>query len=217
MPATTIETLRQQIELSELLQAGRDAMIEPQDLPGRFGRVIADIDRVLAAMDCPCVLAGGWAVWRHGYAARVTRDIDIVLPRDRVDEFLRVAGVSGFDVLTATAGRWPKVEHRQTQITVDILPEGERPGTAARPAPTMIPSPTELGGLAGALRYIDLARLIELKFAAGRPRDLADVVELIRSNPKRCDAIRRHLADVHADYAASFDQLREQADDADDR
>lgn len=217
MPATTIETLTQQIELSEMLQAGRDTMIEPQDLPGRFGRVIADIDRVLAAMDCPSVLAGGWAVWRHGYAARVTQDLDIVLPRDRIDEFVRVAGVSGFDVLTAIPGRWPKVEHRQTQITVDILPEGERPGTATRPAPTVIPSPTELGGAAGALRYVDLARLIELKLAAGRPRDLADVVELIRSNSTRRDAIRRHLEDVHADYVATFDQLCEQADDADVR
>lgn len=217
MPATTIETLAQQIELSDLLQAGRDAMIEPQDLPGRFGRVIADIDRVLSAMGCPSVLAGGWAVWRHGYAARVTQDVDIVLPRDRIEEFLRVAAVTGFDVLTVTPGRWPKVEHGQTRITVDILPEGEHPGTSARPAPTTIPSPMKLGGTAGALRYITLPQLIELKLAAGRPRDLADVVELVRSNPTRRDAIRRHLADVHAGYVATFDELLEQADDADKR
>jgi hypothetical protein len=213
----TIETLTHQVELSELLQAGRDSMIEPQDLPGRFGRVIADVDRVLAATGCPSVLAGGWAVWRHGYAARVTQDVDIVLPRDRIDEFLRVAAVSGFNVLSVTPGRWPKVVHRQTQITVDILPEGERPGTAARPAPTTIPSPTELGGSAGALRYIDLARLIELKLAAGRPRDLADVVELVRSNRTQRPLIRGHLETAHADYVATFDQLLERADDADDR
>lgn len=190
-------------------------MIEPQDLPERFGRVIADVDRVLAAMGCASVLAGGWAVWRHGYAARVTQDVDIVLPQDRIDEFLRVAGGSGFDILTVQAGRWPKVLHRQTQITVDILPEGERPGTASRPAPTTIPSPGDLGGSPGALRYIDLDRLIELKLAAGRARDLADIVELIRSNPAERDRFRQHVAGVHADYATLFDQLAEQADDAD--
>jgi hypothetical protein len=217
MPATTIETLTQQVELSELLRRGRDSMIEPQDLPGRFGRVIADVDRVLSAMSCPSVLAGGWAVWRHGYAARVTQDVDIVLPRDRLDEFLRVAAVSGFDVLAVSPGRWPKVLHRQTQITVDILPEGERPGTVARPAPTTIPSPTMLGGSIGRLQYIKLAHLIELKLAAGRPRDSADVVELIRSNASQQVTIRQHLESAHADYAATFDELLVQADHAGDR
>jgi len=62
-----------------------------------------------------------------------------------------------------------------------------------------------------------LASLFELKIAAGREKDRADVVVLIRTNQDQIDAIRQHLAKVHADYARTFDQLvssaREQQDE----
>jgi hypothetical protein len=34
----TAETLTQQLQLADALLAGRDRMLEPQDLPGRYGR-----------------------------------------------------------------------------------------------------------------------------------------------------------------------------------
>src|SRR5580704_17967377 len=70
-------------------------MFAPQDLPGRYGRVVRAVDHLLTIMRCPSVMAGGWAVWRHGFVGRVTQDIDIVLPADRIDEFVRLASVSG--------------------------------------------------------------------------------------------------------------------------
>lgn len=191
-------------------------MLEPQDLPGRYGRVVKAIDHLLQVMKCESVLGGGWAVWRHGYVGRVTEDIDIALPAARVDEFLQVAAVSGFEILPRQPGRWPKVRHKETDVKVDILPEGARPGTAARPAPTTIPAPAQLGALGTQLRYITFTRLIELKLAAGRPRDEADVAELIRANPSQVDAIRRHLVTVHADYVSAFDRLVERARDQED-
>jgi hypothetical protein len=112
---------------------------------------------------------------------RVTQDLDIVLPADRVEEFLCAAAVSGFEVLPATPGRWPKVHHQESDIQVDILPEGGCPGTAAKPAPTTIPHPKDLGAAGIALRYIPLAALMELKIAAGRARDEGDVIELLRA------------------------------------
>ena len=33
-------------------------------------------------------MAGGWAVWHHGYFARMTQDIDIALAKDQVDPML---------------------------------------------------------------------------------------------------------------------------------
>jgi hypothetical protein len=56
-----------------------------------------------------------------------------------------------------------------------------------------------------------LPSLIELKLAAGRARDEADVVELIRVNPEHLDAIRVHLSSVHFDYLEHFNQLVERA------
>src|SRR5690242_10164186 len=104
MSPITLEFLTDQLDLAESLLLGRQTMIEPQDLPGRFGRVVKGVDRVLASIDCEGLVGGGWAVWRHGYVGRVTQDLDIVLPADRIDEFLRVAQVSGFEILERPDG-----------------------------------------------------------------------------------------------------------------
>jgi hypothetical protein len=216
MAPITLAFLRQQLELADQLQVKGERMLEPQDLPGRYGRVVRAVDHLLQAIGSEAVVGGGWAVWYHGYVGRVTQDLDIALPADRVDDFLRVAAVSGFEVLPQKQGRWPKVLHKETGVQVDVLPEGARPGTAAKPAPTTIPHPARMGGSGTSLRYVSLPALIELKLAAGRARDESDVVELVRANPAQVDAIRQHLAGVHADYVAAFDFLIARAREQDD-
>jgi hypothetical protein len=211
LPAISIQTLSDRLTLADQLLSGRDTMLEPQDLPGRYGRVVNALDRVLVAIACEAVIGGGWAVWRHGFVGRVTQDIDVVLPASQLDEFLRVAAVSGFQVLAQPAGRWPKLVHKETGTNVDVLPEGGRPGVPARLAPTTIPEPRKLGAAGTRLRYAHLPGLIELKLAAGRARDVADIVELVRANPDRAPDIRAHLATVHADYVSRFDELVEEA------
>jgi hypothetical protein len=213
----TPDHLAAQLDLSESLCAGRRQMMEPQDLPGRFGRVIAALDCLLSAVGCEAVVAGGWAVWRHGYLGRVTQDVDIVVPEGRVDELLRVAAVSGFEVLPRRPGVWPKLRHKESDVSVDILPEGATPGTPAKPAPTTIPHPARLGARGTALTYIDLPGLIELKLAAGRVRDDSDVVEIVRANPEHVDRIRQHLLGVHPAYVARFDDLLQRAREQTDR
>jgi hypothetical protein len=126
----TGEALTRQLELADALLAGRNRMLEPQDLPGRYGRVVRALDRVLNACNCEAVVGGGWAVWRHGFVGRVTQDVDIALPKASVDDFLQAASVSGFEMISQPEGRWPKMRHRETGIEVDILPEGGRPGTS---------------------------------------------------------------------------------------
>lgn len=212
----SLEFLTQQLELADELLAKRAKMFTPQDLPGRYGCVVQAVDRVLQTTGCPAVLAGGWAVWHHGYIGRVTQDLDIVLPADRVEEFLRTATVSGFDVHSPPAGRWPKLTHRDTGISVDVLPEGGRPGTPAHPAPTTIPHPGQMGAAGQQLTYVALPRLVELKLAAGRVRDDGDITELLRTNPEHVDTIRRHLEGVHPDYIRRFDELRHRADEQQD-
>jgi len=207
MADITSEFLAAELEVAERLRAGRSKMLEPQDLPGRYGRVIRAIDRLLERVNCGAVVAGGWAVWRHGYLGRVTQDVDIVIPADRIDELLRVAAVSGFTVLPARAGIWPKLLHKESGINVDILPEGAIPGTSSKPAPTPIPHPARLGAEGSHLTYIHLCGLIELKLAAGRTRDESDVIELIRANANQIDTLREHLRGVHDHYGAYFDSL----------
>ncbi|MGA2616259.1 MAG: hypothetical protein ABSF26_01540 [Thermoguttaceae bacterium] len=211
-----LNLLAEQLELTDALRAGRDKMLEPQDLPGRYGRVIRALDRLLRATGCEAVVAGGWAVWRHGFLGRVTQDVDIVVPAALIQELLRVAPLGGFDVLPTPAGLWPKLLHKESGINVDLLPEGATPGTSAHPAPTTIPHPSRMGARGTRLAYIDLASLVELKLAAGRARDESDVVELLRANTDQAAAIREHLSQVHPHYATRFDDLlkraQEQAD-----
>jgi hypothetical protein len=208
---TSAATLVERLELADALLAGRNAMLEPQDLPGRYGRVVQALDRVLAACDCESVVGGGWAVWRHGYIGRVTQDIDVVLPNAKLAEFLQIASVSGFDMINVPTGNWPKLTHRATGIDVDILPEGSRPGTATRPAPSTIAHPSVMGAERGRLKYMSLAALVELKLAAGRLRDEADVVELLRENPDQIEQLRIHLASVHPQYADRLAELIERS------
>lgn len=212
-PVISADTLAAQLEMAELLRAGRDRMLDPQDLPGRYGRVVRALDRVLQAIQGQAVVAGGWAVWRHGYVGRVTQDMDIVVPIDHLDALLLSAAVSGFEVSRVAPGVWPKLHHKETGVDVDILPEDALPGTPSHPAPTRIPHPARLGAEEGRLRYIDLPGLIELKLAAGRARDESDVVELVLANPDRIDALRAHLATVHAQYVERFDELVARARD----
>ena len=60
------------------------------------------------------------------------------------------------------------------------------------------------------------AKIALLKLAAGRVRDEADVVELIRANPKEVAVIRAHLSAVHRDYVKAFDHLADRAKDQQD-
>ena len=154
-------------------------------------------------------------MWRHGYVGRVTQDVDIILPADHVQEFLHVASVSGFQVLPTLPRGWPKMLHKDTGVQVDILPEGERPGVPPEYAPTTIPSPAKLGARGATLQFIALPSLVELKLAAGRLKDQADVVELIRANSAQITAVRDHLANVHPRYVADFDQLIKRLDSDD--
>lgn len=201
------EALADQLAIADALLAGRESMLTPQELPGRYGRVVHAIDRVLQVTNSEALVGGGWAVWRHGFIGRVTQDIDIVLPADRIDEFLRVAAVSGFQVLSRVPGRWPKLLHKETDVQVDILPEGERPGIPPQFAPTTIPSPRQLGAIPGTLTYVGISTLVELKLAAARFKDKADVVEILRANASEISRIREHLAGVHSQYVALFDSL----------
>lgn len=185
----------------------------PRDLPGRYGRTVKDLERLLTAAQAMAVVAGGWAVWRYGYAGRVTEDVDIVVALEKVDVLKRLAGVFGFDFFDPPTGRWPKLQHRETGIEVDILPELGIPGTPSRPAPVPIGHPSRYQAEASSLRYINFNGLIELKLGAGRAKDIADLIELIKRHPDHLSEVQEYLATIHPNYLRLFQQLILQAQD----
>ena len=185
----------------------------PENLPGRYGRVIVDLKRLLLTTDALSVVAGGWAVWHHGYAGRITEDVDIVVAKSAIKDLERAAAVCGFDFLTPPEGRWPKLQHRETEIDVDLLPEGGIPGTPSNRAPVAIRGPLTYGAIEKTLQYISLPGLVELKLGAGRAKDTADLIELIQTHPGRIGELRKNVASVHTSYGPKFDQLVSQAEE----
>ena len=197
--------------IGEALRCMNAAESKPEDLPGRYGRTIADLKRLLQAIDALSVVAGGWAVWHHGYAGRVTEDVDIVVSQDAIDDLQRHATNFGFDFLPPPKGRWPKLFHRETRIDVDLLPEGGIPGTVSNRAPVAIRSPQSYGASWRSLPYISMAGLVELKLGAGRAKDIADLIEIIKMHPDRIQELQEHVTEIHASYGAKFVQLVQQA------
>lgn len=216
MPAT-LEFITEQVLLSEELRAGRETMLDPEDLPGKYGRVVREVNEILQLIKCEAVVAGGWAAWYRGYVDRVAQNVEIVLPANRIEEFRQIAAISGFELVPSADGRWPLLIHKATSVKLHILLEGARPYTSSRQAPTTIPTPRAMGAQGWRLRYMSLTSLIELKLATGWHRDLVDVMALAIANRSRLEEIRNHLANVLPDYAAQFEQLvkeaEEQADD----
>ena len=79
MSHLTLEYLTEQLELGEQLLVGRDKMFEPQDLPGRYGRVVHAVDRLLQVLSCGAVLAGGCSESGSHLAGGVGADKAIVV------------------------------------------------------------------------------------------------------------------------------------------
>jgi len=201
------------LETSEQLLLLEPARSQPSDLPSRFGRAVRDIERLLRATEVPAAVAGGWSVWHHGYVGRVTEDVDIVIPQCSEADLLDNAPRFGFDLVPVNPGSWPKLEHRETGIRVDLMPEGRYPGIPSRLAPVPIGHPLRYVAGHDKLDFISLAGLFELKLGAKRAKDIADLIELIKVNQSKLSIIRVHLQSASPAYAAEFDALIVQANE----
>jgi hypothetical protein len=171
----------------------------------RFGRALEDLQKLADSEGFPIAIVGGLGAIRYGYPA-ATQDIDIAVGRDHLDALLRAAPLFGFKVAWEAKSGWHILAHGDVEI--NVVPEG---GKARNNAPTAIPGPVQLGVDAG-LGYASLPGWMELKLSSGRQKDRAHVVEVLKiSQSDAIGAARRHLAGVHQQYLALFDQLLQQA------
>ena len=191
----TQQILASQLELADLLRAGRDRMWEPQELPGRYGRVVRR-----GPPSGSRSMARQWWQGAGRFGAMVTWVRDAGRghrgsrrPGRCIDSR---ASVGGFEVPPRGVDV-AQLRHKESDIRVDLLPGGQHPAVhQGRPPRRSRIRPA--WGPGRALRYIDLPGLVELKLAAGRVRDESDVVELILANPDQIDAIRQRLGAAHA-------------------
>lgn len=163
----------------------------------------------LADMQVPYSVVGGMALFHHGLR-RFTEDIDLLVTKPDLKRIHQELSGRGY---------LPPHRHsknlRDTElgVRIEFLTTGDYPGDG-KPKPVAFPEPTH-GNPSDGITFINLPKLIELKLAsgitaAGRLRDLADVLDLIK------------LLNLPAEFAEKLDpyvrdkyaELRDQAEAA---
>ncbi|MBI2302038.1 MAG: nucleotidyltransferase family protein [Armatimonadetes bacterium] len=148
---------------------------------GTVHEALRRITTRLTELGIPYAVVGGLALFQHGYR-RFTEDIDLLVTEDG----LRRAHA-------ALRGRGYRPRHEGARalrdtlsgVAIEFLVAGQFPGDG-RPQPVAFPDPAECSTVVDGVAYLNLDQLVELKLAsglssAGRIRDLADALELIRT------------------------------------
>jgi hypothetical protein len=123
---------------------------------------------------------GGMALAAHGYV-RMTLDVDVLLTPEGLVRFRE--NLAGRGYIADFPGAVKSFRDTETNVKIEIITTGEFPGDGL-PKPVSFPDPEGQTIEEGAVCFINLEKLIELKLASGlsasnRLRDLADVQDLI--------------------------------------
>jgi hypothetical protein len=148
-------------------------------------------------------LVGGMAVNAHKYV-RTTGDVDFLLTPEGFAEFKRLFVPRHYEKLPEVPR---KFRDRKSKVKIDILLTGLYPGNG-QPGPIAFPDPAEVSETIDRRQVIDLLTLIQLKLAAGRHRDFADVVELIRYNHLEEGYARQLHSSLRGDFIECLDEKR---------
>jgi hypothetical protein len=164
-----------------------------------MNKIAADLEKA----HIPYAIVGGMAVNAHRHS-RTTDDVDVLLTAEGFDQFRRC-------YVPNTYGKLPKRSKRfvdpSNGVTFDILVTGLFPGTG-KPGPIAYPDPAAVSQTIETIRVVDLPTLIQLKLAARRHQDFADVVNLIRvHNLDESFQARLHPA-VHRDFIECLEEKR---------
>jgi hypothetical protein len=148
-------------------------------------------------------IVGGMAVNAHRHQ-RTTRDVDFLLTAEGFAAFRKIADAGEFE---AMPGRPRRFTDRTTNITFDVLISGHFPGSG-EPGPISFPDPAAVTQDIDNLHVVDLPTLVQLKLAARRYQDFADVVSLIRANALDESFQDRLHAAMRADFIECIEEKR---------
>jgi hypothetical protein len=138
------------------------------------------IARRLDELGIPYAVAGGMALFLHGYR-RFTEDVDILVTREGLQTIH--AELEGRGYLPPFTGS-KNLRDAEHGVRIEFLVAGDYPGDG-KPKPVAFPDPAAVATVVDEVHLLNLTSLIELKLASGltnplRLKDIADVQELIR-------------------------------------
>ena len=169
----------------------------------RVYQTMRRLARYLEQSNITYAIVGGMAVNAHRHE-RTTKDVDVLLTAKGFSAFRKLAGAGQFQT---TPGRPRRFKDQSTNVTLDVLVSGQFPGTG-KPGPISFPDPASVSQTIGDLKVIDLPTLIQLKLAARRYQDFADVVNLIRANQlDETFQVQLHPS-VRGDYIECLEEKR---------
>jgi hypothetical protein len=172
----SIEQVRRNYE--DGLELARRYFLGEADVQRAAKRLATTLD----GMGVPYAICGALAVTAYGHA-RMTQGVDVLLTADGLRRFKEQWLGKGWVERFSGSKGMRDAEHN---VKIDVLLAGEFPGDG-KPKPVVFPDPAAVAIDLGGTKTIVLPKLIELKLASGmtapdRPRDLDDVIQLIRAN-----------------------------------
>lgn len=164
---------------------------------------LARLTQRLDELQIPYAVCGAMALNAHGHL-RATADLNVLLTE---------AGLARFQAGSLGRGwvaRFPGsrgMRDAETQVPIDVLVAGGVPGDG-QPRGVTFADPAQVAVEIAGAKYVSLGTLIEMKLASGmsapdRPRDLDDVIQLIRIH-----RLGEHFADgLHPYVQAKYREL----------
>lgn len=148
-------------------------------------------------------IVGGMAVNAHGHH-RTTDDLDVLLTAEGFADFCARFVPKHYE---GHARRPHRFTDRKNQIVIDFLVTGLFPGSG-KPGPISYPDPAAVQETIDNAQFVDLPNLVQLKLAARRYQDFADVVSLIRVHQLEESFADRLHPSVRSDYIECLEEKR---------
>jgi hypothetical protein len=148
-------------------------------------------------------VVGGMAVNAHGYR-RTTDDLDLLLTPEGLEEFRKRFVPKDYEGVPRRPRRFTD---RANEVLIDFLVTGLYPGSG-QPGSIAYPDPAAVQEVVNDVRVLNLPTLIQLKLAARRYQDFADVVALIRANQLDESFAASLHPSVRRDYIECLEEKR---------
>lgn len=148
-------------------------------------------------------IMGGMAVFAHGHH-RATNDVDLLLTEQGFEEFRQRFVPKKYK---PQEGRSRRFIDPKDEVSIDILIAGRYPGSG-KPGPVAFPDPADVREVIKKKWVVNLATLIQLKLAARRHQDFADVVSLIRVHNLDESFQDKLHPTLHRDYIECLEEKR---------
>jgi hypothetical protein len=147
---------------------------------------------------------GGMAVNAHG-VRRTTDDLDVLVTAEGLQQFRQQVAEEAYE--QPTPKRTRRFVDRQNNVIIDFLVTGLFPGRG-EPVAFAFPDPVEASEEINHVRVVTLVQLVQLKLAARRYQDFADVVHLIRVHNLDESFMDKIHPSVRSDYIECLEEHR---------